>query len=260
METNQPVYTKEYAMNEKMNKTVYQPGFYGKKRQRPDEWVEAYIKKWNKEESDKKQAPAKSRVFPSICFSRQIGVGALEIADLLSEIIQYRVVDREIMEHMAKDANLSLKIIELFDERYPGRMSEFFAMLTSEKTFIKTDYARQLAKTVTALATTEPTIFVGRGTHFILPRDLILSVRIICSKAYRIERLANILNTEKSDAEKHLDRCDREQEKFFTTVYQKKEDSPEEFDLVLNRDHIKKASHAAQIVACAFEQKFGIKR
>ncbi len=235
----------------------YQPGFYGKKRQTPDQWVDAYFKKWTLEEARKKKELEPSTAFPSICFSRQIGVGALEVADQLSRLNQYRVVDRQIMEHMAQDASLSMKIIELFDERYPGRMSELFAMLTSEKTFIKSDYARQLAKTVTALASTEPTIFVGRGTHYILPRDLTLSVRIICSTEYRVKRLADILNTDRSEAQKHLERCDREQRQFFKTVYQKEETDLDGIDLVINRDHLTDASAAAKIVACAFEQKFG---
>jgi cytidylate kinase len=235
----------------------YQPGFYGKKRQTPEQWVDAYFKKWTLEQARKKKELEPSPVFPSICFSRRIGVGALEVADHLSQLIQYRVVDRQIMEHMARDASLSMKIIELFDERYPGRMSELFAMLTSEKTFIKSDYARQLAKTVTALASTEPTIFVGRGTHFILPRDLTLSVKIVCSKEYRVKRLADILSIDKKEAQKHLERYDREQRQFFKTVYQKEEADLDGIDLVINRDHLAGASAAAKIVACAFEQKFG---
>ncbi|MDZ7663719.1 MAG: cytidylate kinase-like family protein [Desulfotignum sp.] len=234
----------------------YQPGFYGKKRQSADQWVEAYFKKWASEETRKKQKDAPSTVFPCICFSRRIGVGALEIADLLADLKPFRVVDRQLMEHMARDASLSIKLIELFDERYPGRMSELFTMLTSEKTFIKSDYARQLTKTVTALASAEPTLFVGRGIHLILPRDQTLSVRFICSTEFRIKRLTDILNIDKTEAQSHLDRCDREQQKFFKTVYQKEEADLEGIDLIINRDHLNGALEAAKIVACAYEQKF----
>jgi len=241
-------------------KTGYKPGFYGKKRQSAAEWADRYIKKYSQDEADKKLADKKPGVLPSVCFSRQIGVGALEIADLLSGMIHYRVIDREILEHMAKDANLSRKMIEFYDERYPGRASELFSMLISEKTFIKSDYARQLAKTVTALACSEPTIFVGRGTHLILPRNSVLSVRFICSKDYRVDRLARMMNIGKSEAERQLEVCDAEQHEFFKAVYQKKETSPDEFDLVINMDHIKGIFQAATITACAFEQKFGSRK
>ena len=185
-------------------------------------------------------------------------MGALEIADCLSQIIEYRVVDREILELMAKDANLTEKAIAFFDERHPGKMSEFFSMLISEKTFITSDYARQLVKTVTALANIEPTIFVGRGTQYILPRNRVLSVRFICGKEYRVDRLANLMGLTQTEAEKQLNVLDNEQHKFFKTVYQKNGATLDEFDLVINRDHISGVSQAAKIVACAYGEKFGL--
>lgn len=244
-------------MTQSSKETVYKPGYYGKKRLSISAWTDSNIKKWSKDQENKKQEEKKPAVYNSICFSRQIGVGALEIADLLSEIIQYRVIDREILEHMAKDTDLTQKIIAFYDERYPGKMSELFSMLIHEKTFIKSDYARQLAKTVTALANTEPTIFVGRGTHLILPRNSVLAVRFICSNEYRVERLAKMMDMNPSKAEKQLKIIDNEQHQFFKTVYQKKEAPAEEFDLVINRDYITEADQAAQIVACAYKQKFG---
>lgn len=246
-------------MNQISKDKIYKPGYYGKKRMSSVDWANAYVKKWSKDEAVKKKEMEKPPVLYSVCFSRQLGVGALEIADILSGIIDYRVVDREILEHMAKDANLTQKLIEFYDERYPGKMSELFSMLTSEKTFIKSDYARQLAKTVTALANTEPTIFVGRGTHLILPHNTTLSIRLICSREYRVNRLADMMNIGRSEAQRQLDIIDVEQHEFFKAVYGKKGTSPDEFDLVINRDHIKGAFQAAQIVACAFEQKFGLK-
>ena len=234
----------------------YRPGYYGKKRLRATEWADAYIKKWHSEQ--KKEMQEKEVVCPSICLSRQIGVGALEIADLLSQLIDYRVIDREILEYMAEDTNLTEKAIEFYDERYPGKMSELFSMLINEKTFLKSDYARQLAKTVTALANTEPTIFVGRGTHLILPRDQILSVQLICSQEYRVDRIAGIMGLDKEAARTKLNMMDIEQHEFFKTVYGKKQTTPDEFDLIINRDHLKSPFQAAKIVVCAFEQKFGL--
>lgn len=244
-------------MNSVSDSKRYTPGDYGKKRPTASAWTDAHIKKWSKQDFDKRMGMKKPPVINSISFSRQIGVGALEIADLLAEMLEYRVVDREIIEHMAKETNLTQKVIEFYDERYPGKMSELFSLLISEKTFIKSDYARQLVKTVTALANTEPTIFVGRGTHLILPRHTVLSVRFICSKEYRVDRLARMLNIGRPEAERKLEIIDIEQHEFFKTVYRKKETSPEEYDLIINRDHVKGAFQAAKIVACAFEQKFG---
>ena len=245
-------------MNQSLEETGYKPGYYDKKRLGAAEWAEQNIKKWRSKSSQKEMKFPSG--YSSVCISRQVGVGALEIADLLSGILEYRVVDREILEHMAKNTRVAQKVIEVYDERYPGKMSELFSMLISEKTFVKSDYARQLVKTVSALANTDPTIFVGRGTHLILPRKTILSVRLFCSREYRVDRLAKILGITTSEAAKKLTIIDIEQHEFFKTVYHKKGSSLEEFDLVINRDHIGGALETARIIASAFEQRFGLKK
>ncbi len=247
-------------MNETL-KTDYKPGDYGKKRMSAAQWADVHAKQWGHTSglrAGEIEQPEKG-AFPCICVSRQIGVGALEIADLLSEKIACRVIDREILEYMAKEKNLSEKSVAYFDERYPGLMSELFSMLISEKTFLKSDYARQLAKTVMALAGIESTVFVGRGTHLILPRSRVLAVRLIASREYRIDRVARLLNIRRTDAGAHLNTMDTEQAEFFKTVFGKTGSDPQEFDLVINLEYVKEASDTAEIIACAFRQKFGPK-
>ncbi len=131
-------------------------------------------------------------------------------------------------------------------------------MLVGKKTFIQSDYARRLISTIIPIANFEPTIFVGRGTHLILPRDRVLAVRFICSREYRIKRLAKILNVPEEEVDKKLDELDKDQSAFFKKVYGKKDASAYEFDMVINLDYIKEPQCAARIVAHAFREKFGI--
>ena len=243
-------------MNEKSASMGYKPGQYGQKRLSAAEWSAAHIKKWTDKKIKEAAVKTPEPEFKAICFSRKIGVGALEIGDILAKKINFRVVDREILEHMAAEANLAHQTVSFFDERYPGKMSEFMAMVTKEKSFIKSDYARQLAKSVLALANLEPTIFVGRGAHLILPRERVLAVRFICSMEFRIKRLARELGLEYKQAEARLKEIDKEQRNFFKTVYDKKDASPYEFDLVINREYITEANAGAEIVAAAYAQKF----
>ncbi len=119
-------------------------------------------------------------------------------------------------------------------------MGEFGALLFGEKSFIKSDYARHLSQAVLSIAFIEPTIFVGRRTHLILPRDRVLAVRFIGGRKHRIKRLARILNVKEQEADSKLDKIDKEQRDFFKEVYGKKEASPYEFDLVSNFDYISK--------------------
>lgn len=237
--------------------THYVPGTYAKKRPETGEMVSQYVREWEARRRilmQQKSTPL--QIPPCVCFSRKIGVGALEIADLLSREIRLRVADREILERMTGDAGLDKETVQFFDEIYPGRTVELTAMLFGEKSYVMGDYMRSLVSTVLALATTESTIFVGRGTHLILPRARVLAVRFICSEEFRVGRLASLLRVGEAEAAATLAKIDREQRAFFKKAYGKKDASPYEFDMVINCDHIDSPSLAAELVARAFRKKF----
>jgi len=240
-------------MNKQKGK--YVAGVYAK--QKPDALMLAvqYIQDLEKRRPKRKEVET-AKIAPSICFSRKIGGGALEIADILAGKIKVPVVDREILEHIAQHAKLSKETIEFFDERYPGKLAELAAMLFGEKSFIMSDYIRNFFSAVFAFADRGSTIFVGRGTHLILPRDRVLAVRVICSNEHRIKRLAKILDVEKTEAEKLLGQIDKEQRDFFKKAFGKKDASPYEFDLIINCDYLTEPQGAAEIVALAFREKF----
>ena len=243
-------------MAKEKEKIVYVPGTYAKKRQLTPRLAQYYISDWDKTRIKITTKDKKSIIPPTICFSRKIGVGALEIADILAKKIGYTVADREIIEHIAKESKLREKTVAIFDERYPGIRNEFAAMMFGEKSFIMSDYLRQLYNVVFAIAGMSPTIFVGRGTHLILPRHRVLAVRCVGSKKFRTKRLIRILKVKKEEAEKTLDRVDKEQKNFFKKIFGKKDASPYEFDLMINCDYIQKPEWAANIVLQAFKDKF----
>jgi len=240
-------------------KLKYVPGTHAKKRPDAAPLAGQFIREWHQGHLKLKGKKIKpSEISLAICFSRKIGAGALEIADLLAEKIYYRVVDRELLEHIAKDKELSKKTVEFFDERYPGKMSELGSMLFGEKSFIMSEYVKNLVSAVFTFSNMGSSIFVGRGAHLILPRDRMLAVRIICSNEYRITRLADILDVEEDEAEKLLHHIDQEQRAFFKKVFAKKDASPYEFDLVINSDFITEPGGAAEVIACAFKEKFAV--
>lgn len=245
-------------MKKTSSETVYPPGYYGRKMMNAADWAGTQVKKWEREQAQRKNIKEFS-LKNCICLSRGMGVGALEVADYLSERTGYRVIDKQIMEHMAKDSSLTEKIISFFDERFPGKMRELLVSLSFEKKFFKNDYIKQLAKTVTALAHTEPTIFVGRGTHLILPRHTTLSIQLISSRKHRVQRLAKLLGVNENTAEGKLATLDEEHHEFFKEVYLREKISTDEFDLIINMDCFNSGYQVARTIACAFEQKFQVK-
>jgi cytidylate kinase len=238
--------------------TPYVPGTYAKKRPEAEKVAAQYAQEWEKRRQkllQKKGVPAE--IPPCVCFSRKIGVGALEVADILARKLHLRVADREILEHMSGEAQLDKETVKFYDELYPGKTVELSALLFGKKSFQMDDYLRNLVNAVYSLAALGSTIFVGRGTHLILPRDRVLAVRFICSDAFRIERLASLLNINRDEAVKTLAKIDREQQAFFRKAFGKKDAPAIEFDLVVNFDHLPDPRLAADLVSRCFRKKFG---
>ena len=236
----------------------YIPGMYPGRQRIPAETAGQYIKVLEKISSKPAtRAHLRSELPPTICFARKIGVGALEIADILAEKINYRVADRLIIEEMANNSSVTSNTIGFFDERYPGSLAELAAFLFGQDSFTMSDYARGLTSVINALAMSEPTIFVGRGARLLLPRDRVLSVHVICSRHYRVKRIARMMDISEEAADKKLEDLDKEQADFNKKLSGKKRPDPEEFDLLINCDHISNPEWAAEIVAAAFRSKFG---
>jgi hypothetical protein len=84
---------------------------------------------------------------------------------------------------------------------------------------------KNFAGAVFTFAEMGSTIFVGRGTHLFLPRDRVLSVRVICSDHTRIKRLSKILDLEENEVSVILNQVDAEQGDFFKKAFGKNKSS-----------------------------------
>ncbi|RJP84801.1 MAG: cytidylate kinase-like family protein [Desulfobacteraceae bacterium] len=233
----------------------YVPGMYHKEKPNIQERIEKVFNDWQLVRKLGKSEAKKQ--FPVICFSRKIGVGALEVADILSNKIGYHVIDREIMEYLASRKGGDDGLAELIDEHCLSEMEDIFAMRFGVKSYAQNEYSLLLFRAIFSFAALGPAIFVGRGAHLILPREQVLAVRLTCSNAFRMTRIARMLNISEFDAFSRLKELDEEQQRFFKRVYNIEEGAPEEYDITINRDFFRDPVQIAETVKTAFFQKFG---
>jgi cytidylate kinase len=243
-------------MKIKIGGKTYVPGMYLHKKFTGSQLADKYFRDLEKRQLAARKEGRSPEIFPCISFSRKIGVGALEVADALAEDLKLPVIDREILTYIAEEGNLNEKTVRYFDERYPGKLNEFMKYLFGEKAFINSDYSRHLFRVVLALAGTTSTIFVGRGTHLIIPQGRTLSVRCTCSDEYRNKRIAKLLEISEKEAAVQLEQIDKEQEEFFKKTFSKTTTESHEFDLVINFDGLTEPASAAKIIKEAFHEKF----
>ncbi len=229
---------------------------YWKGQRRVKQMAGEYAMVFAKEEIRKKIQKSGVKICPTICISRNIGVGAIEVAEILGDLLGFQVLDRELIEQIANASSLSRQSIETFDERYPGRLKELMCKILGERAFSMSEYARHLFHVAFFLAHTEPFIFVGRGIHLMLPRNRVFAVRFVCSRKRRISRLARSLKIGETKADQILFQAEKEQREFFQMVHGKDSAPSIEFDLVMNLDYIEDAKTAAETMAVLFKSRF----
>ena len=195
---------------------------------------------------------------PAICFSRKIGVGSLDLAHILASKINYRVIDKEIVEFIAEKSRIDPKSVAIFDESHPGYVKAFLNRFAGERSFQLSDYSKNLFAAFFFLATSEPTVFVGRGAHLVLPREKVFAVRCISSRQYRLERLTRIRAISINEAESFLEKADSEQRRFYSSVYQRTDAPASEFDVVINFDYLLKPNPIAEALGQLFAMKFDL--
>ena len=83
--------------------TPYVPGTYAKKRPEAGEVAVPVRARVGgpPPEAHRRRKRASTEIPPCICFARKVGVGALEVADILAKKLHLRVADREVLEHMS---------------------------------------------------------------------------------------------------------------------------------------------------------------
>ena len=229
---------------------------YWKGRRKISQLAMEYVSQINPEDIRGKMEKLNVAIFPAICFSRKIGVGALALAEIVGKNMNRRVIDRQIIEYISNETQLSRESIQTFDERRPGRLKEILCLLLGDRAFDLTDYTRQLLMAVFSLAHSEETVFVGRGIHLMLPRSKSFAVRCIGSMDLRVQNISRTLALDEKKARQIILQADQEQREFFRKAHGKNDAPAHEFDLVLNFDYIQDMNAAANAVQLLYQSRF----
>ena len=179
-------------------------------------------------------APLPKLVHPYLVVSREAGVDARELAQKVAECCRWKMLDRELLDYLAEHDHLSRLALEFVDERAASWFHEIFGKWLEEHLITQAEYVSRLGKLVLLAAQHESTVFVGRGTQFLLPREAGLAVRIIAPRKQRIERLMKLKKLNARDAERHMDATDSERAQFVDRYFHHDVSDPHLYDLVLN--------------------------
>ncbi|MCE5198494.1 MAG: cytidylate kinase-like family protein [Armatimonadota bacterium] len=189
---------------------------------------------------------------PIITISRRMGSGARIVAAKLAHDLGWSLWDRELIDAIAQDANVSRRVVERFDEHTISEIDMFARSALGDHEMGGFIYARHLARAVTAIAKLGSAIFLGRGANFILPHAL--NVRIDASDDRRVDNMMNYENLNKEQAEAKLRQSDKDREHFLEQIFGHQRVQSVHYDLTIWMDEFT-TDDAVEIIKAALKAK-----
>jgi len=213
-----------------------------------DSAVERQMRNWELARSQRHEVPTEDRpeVADFITLSRQVGVPAEQVAELLGARLGWPVLGRSLLDSMAQNDAMRQRIYKSMDQRdlrwWEGALYAIFI-----EDFGRNDYFRRLCETVLYLARQGNAIFVGRGCDRLLPAELGLRVRLIAPKDERVKNWAASRGISPTVAEREIEKLSQERSEFLRHHFEVEADDPTRHDLVINLGRVS-PSQAAEII------------
>lgn len=194
-----------------------------------------------------------------IVVSRSFASGGRELGRLLARKLDYHYVDKSLFQKIAQDLDVSEGTLESFEQSREYRISNLFANLFSkryiqrivgyDKSVVEeSEYQDRLQSLIFGVAKEDGAVIIGRAAHYFL-RDMknCYRFRLIAPMEYRKKYVVEKLGVTPSQAQRVLERRDRNQAWFHRSVCGEEYDSPLLFHLTVNMG-IVSLEKAAEIV------------
>lgn len=183
---------------------------------------------------------------PFITISREAGAGARTLAQQIVQRLNdafpgerpWTAWDRELVEKVAADHNLSAPLIESLEYANRSLLSDFLGSLSFSDDPSAADEAKvygRVARTIRALAQAGRVVIVGRGGVFItrtMPGAI--HVRLVAPLEHRIEFMSKHHQMSAKDAKRYVRELDRNRRMFFRRYWPEETLDPERFALTIN--------------------------
>ena len=176
--------------------------------------------------------------FRNVCISREAGAGGGTIARLVGKRLGWKVFDHELLEAIAQRMELPIDEVKVFDELAPSVVQDWILPLREEHYAPQEAYLDHLAKLIEAIGRAGESILVGRGANYMLPREEILSVRVIAPLRVRAVRLGERMGVSVRTARRAARDLDRRRAYFERTMYRADSNDPHNYDLVLDSNSL----------------------
>ncbi len=216
---------------------------------------EARREEWHRNVTDQ-QRHAHKQGGPYISISREAGSGGIEVAQRLADRLGWQIYDREIVEAIARRANVREELVARFDEQVRSELDTYVYNVLTGHLLNNTDYLSLLTNVLVSIGHYGNAIILGRGANFILPPEAGLRVRLVAPLPVRQQYIMQTRGCDEKAALDEITARDTERQKFHQHHFRTKLEDPCAYDVVINTGYVDLGSAVDSIVTLA-EAKLG---
>ncbi len=220
--------------------------------------IEEQIHRWQIAHREKKEEKPGISI---ITLSGEPGAGGRIVASRLADKLGIEIFHKEVINEMAKSADVSEKLVETLDERGLSILEDWISSLVDERHLWPDRYMQHLMKVIGTIGRHGRAVIVGRGAHFILPPEKRFSVRVVAPQAWRINNVAGEFDISADEAKKRVLNTESDRRAFVRKYFNADIADPTNYDLVINTaalnvdDAVKVISSALGLVECVFVEQ-----
>ncbi len=214
--------------------------------------IEQRIKKWEYEKNLSQEK--KTLQSPVVSISREPGSGGRIIAEKLAEQLGFDLFHQEVVHDMAKDANISMRFLEILDERALTTLDNWIASLVDKRFLWPDKYLHHLMKVIAAIGRHGASVIVGRGANFILSPEIRISVRIIAPFEFRCRHVADEFGLSMDEAGRRITKTESTRRSFIRQYFNTSIADPNNYDILINTGAVS-MDESVKIVAELVKQR-----
>ena len=204
----------------------------------------------------------KGPIGPCITISRETGVRADKISELLIDIFQklnnkahWAVFDKNLIEKVLQDHHLPETLSKLMEEKkYPSMNSILNELLAGQPGVWS--LAHKTTKTIFELGRIGNVIIIGRGANIITSNlSNAYHIRLVAPIEARISHIQQLFNLDKKDALDFIKREDADRKEYLRNYFHKDISDPLLYNLIINTG-LQSDEDCAEIIKTGLLKKF----
>lgn len=186
-----------------------------------------------------------------ITISRQYGAGGKTLGKLISERMGYTFADNNIVQLVAKEANVSTNWVESFEKEAGSKLSRLINTMVSQRwvdRILKDErgyldekiYLDYLVLIIAQIADEDDVVIIGRGSQYILDdHPDAYHILLVDEFDHRVKFLMDNYQMSLKKAQQVVIAEDKRRDNLYSRLGKKDYDSPGLYHLVLNMNRLK---------------------